>query len=167
MAPSAVEPPPPPRRRVADRAGTLQGQLRALSAKVLQTTTFSSSDAGAKGGFGVGLIGGRLGGHHLRERGGPEEDAAVSRMQRRALEVLLRVDRDTKKDDKSGGVGVGVAKVRKVKVLLNTNADAGEGRNESNSLKLGGILLAMRTRGDGAAADLMVGRCRLTPEFRS
>ena len=130
MAP-VVEPPPAPRRAVADRAGPLQGQLRALSARLLLRQTPAPSAAAP---------GGR---HHRQRRGATDADdddhaattAAVSRMQRRAFEVLLRLDKD-----------VSIAEL----------ASPAE-RHESNALKLGGALLSLRVRGDNAAADLLEG----------
>ena len=100
----AVEPPPRPRRDVADRAGTLQGQLRALAR---QTLTHSRSSTSASGGCGEAA----------------EVDATrVTRLQRRALEVLLRMDKDVEVKEPSSA----------------------EERAEANSLRLGAALLRMR-----------------------
>ena len=111
----AVEPPPRPRRDVADRAGTLQGQLRALAR---QTLTHSRSSTSASGGRGEAA----------------EVDATrVTRLQRRALEVLLRMDKDVEVKEPSSA----------------------EERAEANSLRLGAALLRMRGKGHGDAADLL------------
>lgn len=113
----AVEPPPRPRRDVADRAGTLQGQLRALAR---QTLTHSRSSTSASGGCGEAA----------------EVDATrVTRLQRRALEVLLRMDKDVEVKEPSSA----------------------EERAEANSLRLGAALLRMRGKGHGDAADLLEG----------
>ena len=113
----AVEPPPRPRRDVADRAGTLQGQLRALAR---QTLTHSRSSTSASGGRGEAA----------------EVDATrVTRLQRRALEVLLRMDKDVEVKEPSSA----------------------EERAEANSLRLGAALLRMRGKGHGDAADLLEG----------
>ena len=114
---NAVEPPPRPRRDVADRAGTLQGQLRALAR---QTLTHSRSSTSASGGCGEAA----------------EVDATrVTRLQRRALEVLLRMDKDVEVKEPSSA----------------------EERAEANSLRLGAALLRMRGKGHGDAADLLEG----------
>ena len=113
----AVEPPPRPRRDVADRAGTLQGQLRALAR---QTLTHSRSSTSASGGRGEAA----------------EVDATrVTRLQIRALEVLLRMDKDVEVKEPSSA----------------------EERAEANSLRLGAALLWMRGKGHGDAADLLEG----------
>ena len=65
---------PPPRRDVEDRAGTLRGQLRALSEAVLRGADDARSRASTSG------------------RDARARDAAVRRLQGRAFEVLLRLD---------------------------------------------------------------------------
>ena len=63
-------------------------------------------------------------------------DAAnVTKLQRRALEVLLRMDKDVKVNEPSSA----------------------EERAEANSLRLGAALLRMRGNGDGDGADLLEG----------
>ena len=140
MAPPAVEPPPPPRRGVADRAGTLQGQLRALSARVLllqqqqqQRHAPSSSWSSRRRARATSSSSSSYDDddHHAAAA------AAVTRLQRRAFEVLLRLDKD----------------VRVAEWMPSSVAE----RHESNALKLGAVLYAMRTRGDAAAADLLEG----------
>ena len=74
MAVKPVAAPPPPRRDVEDRAGTLQGQLRALSEAVLRGADDARSRASTSG------------------RDARARDAAVRRLQGRAFEVLLRLD---------------------------------------------------------------------------
>jgi hypothetical protein len=130
MASTALQ---PPRRGVADRAGTLQGQLRALAARVLQLEV-EASNGTATAGSGAGGAGFGSGRRRNLERSEGSDAATVSRLSRRALEVLLRQDKD----------------------VTVTKFSAAE-RTESNSLKLGAILFAVRRRGDAAAADLVEG----------
>ena len=131
MAP-VIEPPADPRRAVADRAGTLQGKLRALAECTLLLHLEQQQQLGACGRG--GCLSSALEGREGRE-------AAVARMQRRALEILIPLHHGDKRSDKRSGA---------------PGMSAGE-RAESNALKLGSAALAMRRRGDVEAADLLEG----------
>ena len=117
----AVEPPPRPRRDVTDRAGTLQGQLRALATQTMRRSRSSARASTSSSG--------------ARAEGGDVDAANVTKLQRRALEVLLRMDKDVKVNEPSSA----------------------EERAEANSLRLGAALLRMRGKGDGDGADLLEG----------
>ena len=115
MAVKPVAAPPPPRRDVEDRAGTLQGQLRALSEAVLRGADDARPPASTSG------------------RDERARDAAVRRLQGRAFEVLLHLDET---------------------LDVGKPPTAAE-RAETNALRLGTHLLAMRARGAGDAADVL------------
>lgn len=117
----AVEPPPRPRRDVTDRAGTLQGQLRALATQTMRRSRSSARASTSSSG--------------ARAEDGDVDAANVTKLQRRALEVLLRMDKDVKVNEPSSA----------------------EERAEANSLRLGAALLRMRGKGDGDGADLLEG----------
>jgi len=70
-----------------------------------------------------------------RAEDGDVDAANVTKLQRRALEVLLRMDKDVKVNEPSSA----------------------EERAEANSLRLGAALLRMRGKGDGDGADLLEG----------
>ena len=99
----------------AEGGATLQGQLRALSARVLAR---ARHDAGVSSSA------------ELSSDAPSETSRAVGRLQRRALEVLLRFDEDVPVAD----------------------LDPAE-RAERNALRLGAAALSMRARGARADAD--------------
>ena len=107
---------------LGETGGTLQEKLRALSARVLFQARVEASASSSTGSS------------SFAQKLSPEDaKRAVTQLQRRGLEVLLRFDDH-----------------------VHVAADIGsEQRGEQNALRLGTAALSMRTKGEWASADLL------------